>query len=384
MIICGDMNIKLGVNDSFTSFQQTRAGKALQELLQEFELVDVWRELFPNIKRYTWRRTRPLQQSRLDYIFISDNLHRCRLTKARIDPGFLSDHSFVYAEIDARNPSRGPGIWRFNNELLDDTVFRVTIKDELQKFIERNEPYDGESSKGLLIDLLLSNCRSKCITRSKEIKAEQRREEKELAEEVKILEQRLERNVPETIQEYERARARLEEIKLKRGQLAILSSGARWIEHGEKPSKYFLNLSKKRAAQKSIIALKTSDGNVIEESKAILEYCAEYFEDLYKTRNVERDKMSAFYLHDNDLKLTDQEKAVCDGPITKDECLTALKGMAKDKAPGITGFTAEFYASFWDELGDIIVEYINEAYEKEQFFINHVRGIGETRLRRPP
>ena len=111
MIMCGDMNIKLGANDSNASFQNTRASKALNKLLQEFALVDVWRELFPTTKRYTWRRTRPLQQSRLDYIFISDNLFRCRQAKSRIDPGFLSDHSFVYAEIDARNPSRGPGIW---------------------------------------------------------------------------------------------------------------------------------------------------------------------------------------------------------------------------------------------------------------------------------
>lgn len=85
--------------------------------------------------------------------------------------------------------------------------------------------------------------------------------------------------------------------------------------------------------------------------------------------------MSAFRLDDNDPKLTEEEHMVCEGRITKDECLTALKGMAKDKAPGITGFTAEFYVSFWDEFGDIIIEYINEAFEREQFFVNHVRGI---------
>ena len=134
------------------------------------------------------------------------------------------------------------GLWRFNNQLLDDRAFRATILDEIRRFNEREEPYDGVNSKGLLIDLLLSNCRCRSIKRSKEIKAEQRKEEKELTETVDRLELQLDREEPETIHMYEGARVRLEEIKLKKGQFAILSSGARWIEHGEKPSKYFLNL----------------------------------------------------------------------------------------------------------------------------------------------
>ena len=375
MVLCGDFNIKLGARDSSSNFQHTRASKSLRSILNEYELVDIWRKIHPKEKKYTWRRTRPLLQSRIDYIFISDCLYRGREAKARIDLGVLSDHSFVYAEIDARKSVRGPGVWRFNNLLLADEKFRAVVKDEVVKCKSAEAPYEGDIHKGLLIELLLSNIRIKAMRRGKEIKRQQRKEEQKLAEALERLEQCLDNRNPEMIRTYEETKDRLEELKLKKGQWAILVSGARWTEHGEKPSKYFLNLYKKRAAQKSIVSLKSSIGEILTENKTILEYCAKYFKELFKASNVDIDSMEAFSPGDGDPKLSEEEKMLCEGQISPEECLVALKGMSKGKVPGISGFTAEFYVSFWEELGELIVDYIHEAFERKQFFINHVRGI---------
>ena len=40
----------------------------------ELGLTDIWREANPDCKRYTWRKTKPLKQSRLDYFLLSDYL----------------------------------------------------------------------------------------------------------------------------------------------------------------------------------------------------------------------------------------------------------------------------------------------------------------------
>ena len=41
----------------------------MEETIANHCLVDIWRELNPQLQRFTWRRTNPCQQSRLDFFF---------------------------------------------------------------------------------------------------------------------------------------------------------------------------------------------------------------------------------------------------------------------------------------------------------------------------
>ena len=271
--MCGDMNIKLNARDTSTTFRLTRACNRLRMLMLEFDLIDVWRKRFPQTRKYTWRKISPLQQSRLDNIFISKNMYRGKQTKTRIDPGIFSDHNFVFAELDARKTVKGPGIWRFDNFLLENDEFKGEIRDEIGKCIQRDTPYDGDISMGLRIEMLLSNCRSIAMRKRKEIKRQQRKDEDELTEKLRNLELNLNVNDTATIQAYESVKYQLEQIKQRKGELAILASGARWIEQGEKPSSYFLNLCKKRSKQKSILALKVNEGELLTRREDILTHC---------------------------------------------------------------------------------------------------------------
>ena len=49
-----------------------KAQEHVDNLMINLDLLDIWRELYPEMRRYTWRRNTPLQQSRLDYSLISD------------------------------------------------------------------------------------------------------------------------------------------------------------------------------------------------------------------------------------------------------------------------------------------------------------------------
>ena len=42
----------------------------------------------------------------------------------------------------------------------------------------------------------------------------------------------------------------------------------------------------------------------------------------------------------------------------------SLKSFSKGKTPGTDGLTAEFYLSFWELLGQELVESFNYAFEK--------------------
>ena len=49
----------------------------------------------------------------------------------------------------------------------------------------------------------------------------------------------------------------------------------------------------------------------------------------------------------------------------KDECEKALSMMKGNKSPGLDGISVEFYKKNWPELGDLIIESFNEAYQSK-------------------
>ena len=52
---------------------------------------------------------------------------------------------------------------------------------------------------------------------------------------------------------------------------------------------------------------------------------------------------------------------LCEGMISEEECLTALKEFKNNKAPGTDGFSAEFYKFFWSDLGTQMTASFNYA-----------------------
>ena len=66
---------------------------------------------------------------------------------------------------------------------------------------------------------------------------------------------------------------------------------------------------------------------------------------------------------------------MCDAQITGDECKKALDSMTNNKAPSTSGFSKEFFQAFWTELEPFVLNVIQEAKERGQFFITQRRGV---------
>ena len=55
-----------------------KAQEQVDNLMINLDLLDIWRELYPELRRYTWRRNTPLQQSRLDFFLdFRPSVHLC-------------------------------------------------------------------------------------------------------------------------------------------------------------------------------------------------------------------------------------------------------------------------------------------------------------------
>ena len=65
--------------------------------------------------------------------------------------------------------------------------------------------------------------------------------------------------------------------------------------------------------------------------------------------------------------LTSEDKEKCEGLLTKEECLEALKDMNLNKTPGSDGLPVEFYKVFWSDISDHLLNALNYAYCDIQF-----------------
>ena len=61
----------------------------------------------------------------------------------------------------------------------------------------------------------------------------------------------------------------------------------------------------------------------------------------------------------NQHMLTSEDKEKCEGLLTKEEYLEALKDMSLNKTPGSDGLPVEFYKVFWSNISGHLLNALN-------------------------
>ena len=147
-------------------------------------LIDIWRTLNPDRKRFTWRSEKPCRASRLDYYLISEDILYLNPTSEILN-AYKSDHNMIKLSITKSTQQRGKGIRKFNNALLENKDFIDMIKAEIllaeetyalpiydPTFValDKGESLELSISSILLLETLLCQMRGQIIKFSKTIK----------------------------------------------------------------------------------------------------------------------------------------------------------------------------------------------------------------------
>ena len=146
----------------------------LHELIEKYNLSDVWRAVNPEEKNFTRRAMTKsnMVSSRLDFWLMS--MHMIfNLKKVSIEPGYKSDHSLISVSFNAQNThQRGRGFWKFNNSLLREPDYMERIKQTLH---DCQLKYSDLQNKSLKWDTIKCEIRATTISyaafRSKQKKA---------------------------------------------------------------------------------------------------------------------------------------------------------------------------------------------------------------------
>ncbi len=124
--------------------------------------------------------------------------------------------------------------------------------------------------------------------------------------------------------------------------------------------------------------IKTEDDVEITKTEDLINEQQKFYEKLYKRNsNISSEHESIFLDNNNPFlyKINEEEKQLCENPITRVECLNYLRSMKNNKSPGSDGFTTEFYKFFWNDLGHYLIRSFNNSIALGELSVTQKHGI---------
>lgn len=360
IVIGGDFNMILDHNiDCWPPRASTAVNSNLTLFMQKFNLIDVWRFNNPNISAFTWSNKNATRRSRLDYWLVSDHLNTDKIS-VNIITTPLTDHNAVSIFIplhSAPSTSCRNAYWKLNSSLLKHDEVKSDIKNLILKFWNKAKSEDAFGSNWELLKFKAGQyLRNYGSILSKNRKLE---EERVISKIISLYQK-----VPADLAEEERLTLISEQLKLNemysnKAKGAFIRSRKRWIEEGEQNSAYFFGLERYHGKSKLIQQLNINN-TITDNPKSIAVFCAEFYRNLYKSKYCHQ-STTAFLdsLFVNPISQDDRE--LCDVPITLQEVTFAIDHCKTNKSPGVDGLSAEFYQAFTHDLAPFLLEVIIES-----------------------
>lgn len=343
----------------------------LLSFLDLLDLQDIWRNQNPSAQAFSWVRSEKL--ARLDYIF-APNSFPGQIKAAQPIPCHFSDHSMIALTIRPNIQPRGRGFWKLRVSLLNREDYCEEIDNLINSTIEE--------SSNLLPDtrweFIKMRIREGSIKFSKKLREENSRLESELETRLLSLGEEIVTNA-EVREEYQGVKRELHQIKLIRAREAMVRARTTWVGEGERPTKYFLNLEKKRYTAKTMTSILDEKGNLISDQKGILEFEKKHFTELYAANSTnleaqERGEDEPF-LKTSPRQVSNSDQMMLNRDLSVEELEFALKEMKNGKSPGCDGLPPEFYKKFWNLLGPLLLESFNHSFATGSLTPDQRRGV---------
>ena len=381
LVLAGDTNICIEEIDKKVGrpfhLSHRQAITILLENMETFNLTDIWRSFNPDCKQYTWRQRGTGIACRLDLFLISVGLANIT-DSVEISNGYRTDHSFISLEISKNTQDRGPGFFKLNTGLLLDNDYVNKIKNLINT--KKVQYQNQQTEPDLIWEVIKADIRGETIKYASLKKKNREKRLKEIEKELQDLEQlRDHSNNENNINRISELNIELQNIYFEKVNGIMTQAKVRWLKDGEKNSKYFIGLEKRNFLNKSINRIVNDQGDMVTNFKDILFEQKKYYENLYTEQevNLEDDILNnKFFITNNNIPtLTENQKELCEGNITKDECMESIKSMENFKSPGIDGLPIEFYKIFWHDVSDLLLNSFNYSYQKGELSITQKQGI---------
>ena len=327
-------------------------------------LTDTWRQFHPNEKNHTWRRCSPSVARRLDYIFTGEGLAPY-ISDCFIKSLGLSDHRAVTCLLKFSTFERKPSRYKINVSLIQDKNYVSMMNKAIAESIKNNSHLDPHL-KWEMVKIDISE-KSQQYSRLAHLNRKSKLDD--LISELNVLEEAYNYNTDnkELEEKIRSTKAELELFQHYKTKGAQIRAGIKWIEEGERNTKFFLGLEKTRSKANLINSVIDADGKEVRNEIDILKCIHRHFKKLYnKLQGNEAlsDQYKAFTRSLDIPRLNDEDKEECEYEITESEVALALKSMHNGAVPGLDGIPCEIYKVFWKTIKDPLMESYQYSFDK--------------------
>ena len=422
VVLGGDWNLGMDTDLDYMGYQSAdsvrpKSRHEIHKQIEKYDLLDIYRELHTSGSEKTWRlwnksRRKADKEARLDYFLVDTSL-ASYVELVGVSAPFTAsfDHRPVILKLDFNKVTRGPGYWKFNNSMLNDNDFREKVDEQIAWVLHEYQlPETPETEPHTLRAILFMNPtqqsniklsinphqfleyllfsikgvarrhgqqkKASLITRKERTEELIRRETKvhdALLSQVRAGQKTAEPAFIKVKRDLEVMQKELNDIDTHLCEGAYIRSGANWKCESEAPTKIFLQLEK-WSGQQRFIGIVEVEGDEPGTTRQIIHQpeieneIRSFYENLYKARPTESSDsdLKGFmgdegYQRFHNIAQRNVSKYTYDSMdenISSDEVLAAISHGKHGVAPGISGFSREFYQSFSKELIGFIMNYI--------------------------
>ena len=144
-------------------------------------------------------------------------------------------------------------------------------------------------------------------------------------------------------------------------------------KRGSRPPSTF-SAKRRNEGQPSGVRPSVAVGIIASSKSDICAAWSSFYSSLFSAEPVEPEEQDHLLQH-LESTLPDEASMSCDGPLTEDKLLAAVRGMARNKVSGINGLPLEFYLSFWSLLPPDLLSVLNFSFRQGHFPISLRSGI---------
>ena len=245
---------------------------------------------------------------------------------------------------------RGPGVWKFNNSLLDDEYFCLDISDLIEQFLAFWHCFASQRD---FWESLKSDIKLTAIAFS-------RRKHRLLSSQKVFLTNRLALGDVSASPEILTSEAALQSLLDSELEGSKIRSSVKWAEEGESPSGFFLGLENERHEKGSVSSVFDAEGQEVFSLPDMIQAHKHFYSSPFSEEPIDPVAQSHLFEHDT-RRLSDAERESCEGLFSLNEASEAPRLSNRNKTPGSDSLTVEFYSAFWSLLGPLLVDMFNES-----------------------
>ena len=336
IIFAGDFNI------FFSSKLEARDGKSIIKLVdikESLDICDIWRIRNPKRQNFTFRQNHSTGfiERQLDYYFVSNCLQEF-VNYTDVLPATSTDqcpHSPVLISLSSDNSdNNGRSLWIYNSSLVYDEFYVENMKKLITKINTSSEFLEDAEMKW---EFLKYEIRKFTIDYSKTAAKIRKQHKIDLEQKLKNFEKNL--TSEENRKLYNHYKSELETIYDHIADDIKIRSKCEWYEHGEKSTKFFLNLVKKRGVQSRIRKFIAGEKEITDHkelSKNIKAFYETLFKRNFSKTNVEKQR---FLNYLSNKTLTNEQYDLRENKISETDLFDSMKSMKNNKTPGNDGLT---------------------------------------------